>query len=306
MKTLSATQWLTGALGFLVSSLPCLAGDDPQQELEKLRKAFEEYKATKEAEIDRVHRTLAEAKARWRNAETDKDHLKAMLAAAERANGELAETVKTLAKEATAVNEQNKALLARLSRAELAKKRFVTEQLVRGYLTNTVARYEREFRRLPPMSVKELNSISRRYEGLAIKRNSTNECNEVLFVALCHRDLSTPLGVNDLPTEIPFGNTDDDIWNQAPIGLGGDRAALEILDSWGNPIIYIHRNRYREAVRIINGKGKEIEVSAVIGPDGVFYNPTSFQIISVGPNGVQEATKQEGGDDIMNFRLTSK
>ncbi|MHC4135279.1 MAG: hypothetical protein ACYS0K_09865 [Planctomycetota bacterium] len=189
-------------------------------------------------------------------------------------------------------------------RAGAHKQRMQTEQLITAYLPQAIFRYKQEFKLLPPMSIKELNQISR-YKGLAITDNSTNECNEVLLVALRHGDFSTPLGESDLPTEEPFGNTDDDIWNQAPNGFGGNPNALEILDSWGNPIIYIHKNQYNEVVRIIKKDGEEVEVEARKREDGTYYKPASFQLISLGENGKLDIDEDDPDlvDDIMNFTL---
>jgi len=39
-------------------------------------------------------------------------------------------------------------------------------------------------------------------------------------------------------------------------------------------------------------------VSALKKEDGTWYNKTSYQLISVGENGVQDP---EGGDDIVSF-----
>jgi len=189
-------------------------------------------------------------------------------------------------------------------RAGAHKQRMQTEQLVTAYLPQAIMRYQQEFKRLPPMSIKELNLISA-YKGLAITDNSTNECNEALLVALRHGDFSTPLGETDLPTEEPFGNTDGDGWNMAPNGFGGNPAALEILDSWGNPIIYIHKNQYKEVVRIVMKNGDEVEVEAVKRADGTYYNPTSFQLISLGENGVFDGDIDDPDlrDDVMNFTM---
>jgi prepilin-type N-terminal cleavage/methylation domain-containing protein len=189
-------------------------------------------------------------------------------------------------------------------RAGAHKERMQTEQLVTAYLPQAIMRYQQEFKRLPPMSITELNKIGR-YKGLAITDNSTNECNEALLVALRHGDFSTPLGETDLPTEEPFGNTDGDFWNQAPNGFGGEPDALEILDAWGNPIIYIHKNQYNEVVRIVTKTGDEIEVEAFKRGDETYYNPTSFQLISLGENGQLDIDVDDPDlrDDITNFTI---
>ena len=187
-------------------------------------------------------------------------------------------------------------------RARSHSDRLQTEQLVTAYLPNAIERYKQEFKRLPPMTLKELTAIPR-YKGMAIPDNSTNECSEVLLVALRHPDFSAPLGESDLPVENPFQNTDRDIWNKVPDGTT-DVDAFEIVDTWGNPVVYIHKNAYKDPVRIINAEGDEIEVFAVKKPDGSYYNPTTYQIISVGEDGQQDSTEDPDlMDDAMNFKV---
>jgi len=178
-----------------------------------------------------------------------------------------------------------------------------TKQLVETYLPNSIERYRTEFRRLPPMSVKELNGI-KDFKALAISDgNATNESIEVLLVALRRPDFSAKLGDSDLPVSEPFANLDDDTWNGAPAGgSGSDVAANEIVDSWGNPIVYIHKNSYGQTVTIINGKGESVDVVALQKADGPYYNATKYQIISVGENGVQELSEFDLSDDIVNFK----
>lgn len=188
-------------------------------------------------------------------------------------------------------------------RASSRQRELESEQLVKTYLPNSIERYKQEFKRLPPMSMKELNGIPR-WKSLSIpENNSTNECNECLLVALRHPDFSAPLSDGDLPvTEAPFGNTDEDDFNQVPDG-SDTAAAREILDAWGNPVVYIHKNKYGTPVRIVNHMGVEVDVEAVRKPDGAYYNPTSYQIISVGENGEQDVDDPVASDDIYNFKL---
>ena len=190
-------------------------------------------------------------------------------------------------------------------RASAHSERLQTEQLVTAYLPNAIERYKQEFKRLPPMSMAELGKIPR-YKGMAVPDNQTNECSEVLLVALRHPDFSAPLGEGDLPVDSPFQNTDADHWNKVPDG-GTEPDAFEIVDAWGNPVVYIHKNAYNESVRIVNAEGIEMEVNAVRKPDGSFYNPTSYQIIAIGENGEQDSTDDPDlMDDVMNFKVKAE
>ena len=189
-------------------------------------------------------------------------------------------------------------------RSTAHSQRSATEQLVKTYLPNSIERYHVEFKRWPPMSVKGLGAASDRWKGLSIPDNSTNECSEVLLVALQHPDFTAPLGEGDLPVESPFSNTDEDSFNNVPDGSGG-ADAREICDSWGNPVVYIDKNHYDTPVTIVNNKGDEVEVVALKKADGSWYNARKFQIISVGENGVQEIEDLDEGisDDIRNFKV---
>jgi len=312
----------------LAASWPCLAQDDPDQEIDKLKKEvqglrqaleslsadFLEYKAAKDAEVAEQTSRATAAIARARTIETELHQLRARLDLARRRHHDLEETAATLAdevKQAKAVNAENRAWLEKMSRekgqvTDEARQRLATDYLVRLYLPNAIENYQRAFKRLPPMSVKELN-ITSRFKHLRIDTNALNECGEALVAALKNPDFPAPLRARYLPTPEPLGNTDSDRWNQVPAG-SSKPDALEIVDAWGHPVVYIHKNQYREAVRIVNGKGVEVQVVALWGPDGVFYNPTSYQLFSLGPNGVQETTAKEleDSDDLRNFALESK
>ncbi len=189
-------------------------------------------------------------------------------------------------------------------RAADKQKTSQSELLVRSYLPNAIERYLLEFKRLPPMTVKELNESTPRFKSLSLTDNAINECIEVLAVALRHPDLSAPLAEDDLGVEKPFVNTDEDSWNQTPEGSArNDAFAMEIADSWGNPIVYISKNAYGKPVTIRNHKGEDVTVEARKRPNGDYYNPTKYQLISVGDNGMQDLDDSTGGDDIMNFKL---
>jgi hypothetical protein len=327
------------ALGLLLTlavSQPCFAEDEEaleklRAEVEKLRQAFDAYKAAGNAEIERLNQTLAEqteratrALARARQVETELNNLRARLELARRRTHDLQESAAALAEEvrrANATNEKNRAWLENMSKQtseataafKAARKHFATierrhrtEYLVRSHLPNAIEHYRDRFHRVPPMSVKELN-VTSRFKGLRVETNTTNECNEALLVALRNPDFPARLRARFLPTKEPFGNTDSDVWSAVPDG-GSKLDAVEIVDAWGHPIVYIHKNQYNEAVRIVNGKGVEVQVVALVGPDGVFYNPTSYQIFSLGPNGVQEVETKglKDSDDIRNFELKGK
>ncbi|MDH3592857.1 MAG: hypothetical protein OER88_13305, partial [Planctomycetota bacterium] len=189
-------------------------------------------------------------------------------------------------------------------RASSHQERNMTETLIKTFLPNSIERYKTEMKRLPPQSVTELQKSSSRWKSLALSdANATNDTAECLLVALRHPDFSAPLGEGDLPTENPFGNRDEDAWNSIPDGSDND-SALEILDAYGNAIVYINKNHYGETYTITNLRGEEVEVTALKKPDGTYYNKSSYQLISVGENGVQD-DDPETSDDIVNFTMDS-
>ena len=76
---------------------------------------------------------------------------------------------------AAKINAENRAWLKQMSQeARAAKQRLATEYLVRLHLPNAIENYRRAFRRVPPMSVKELN-ITSRFQQLRIEKNALNK-----------------------------------------------------------------------------------------------------------------------------------
>ena len=149
---------------------------------------------------------------------------------------------------------------------------FATEQVVKAHLPAAIDRFYRELdRQYPAMTVKELQRL-KAFGGLELD-NEVNECSECLLVSLRHPSLTAPLDANDLGVDDPFLNNDEDHFNNA----------------YGTP------------VTIRTKDGLEVEVNALQKPDGTWYNPTKYQLISVGENGVQDEDA-EMGDDIVNFK----
>lgn len=176
------------------------------------------------------------------------------------------------------------------------------KQLVETYLPNMVESYKNDFHRWPPMSFAELNAVKAWKELASDGGNDTNECIEALVVALRHPDFATRLEDGDLPGKNPFGNTDEDAFNTNPAG-SSTNDALEIVDPWGTPVIYIHKKHYGKSVTVIDVNGDPIEVEAVKRSDGTYYNQNKFQIISLGKNGKQDEAGAPDDDDIRNFTI---
>jgi len=179
---------------------------------------------------------------------------------------------------------------------QAGKKRleFETKTAV-SLLETAINTYNSDFHRLPPETMAGVAGTQ--WAGLSVSGNTTNECNECLLVALRHPDLRTPL--DKIPGDQPYGNLDRDIWSKVP--MGSDVVdAKEILDAYGNPFIYITKNHYEDTIQITLYDETIVEVHAVRRPNGgAYYNPDSFQLISLGRN--QKQDPDEKVDDIENF-----
>jgi prepilin-type N-terminal cleavage/methylation domain-containing protein len=170
-------------------------------------------------------------------------------------------------------------------------------QIVKTYLPGKIESFKNEFKKWPPMSMQELNKVKAWKDVATDGANTTNECIEVLVVALRHPDFSQRLEEGDIPGDSPFGNTDEDIFSSVPAGSPNEQA-IEILDPWGNPIVYIHKDRYGETVQVTDKEGEVVDVEAIKRADGTYYNRSKFQVICLGPNGKFDEGR---GDDITNF-----
>jgi len=179
---------------------------------------------------------------------------------------------------------------------------FQTEQLVTMHLPTAIERFKREMGEYPPTTIKGLQR-QKAWKDLTAE-NDINLNSELLWVALRHPDLSAPLSEDELGITDVLQNKDEDVWSEAPAGGDGNNAAWEICDAYGNTVAYFDKNHYDQPMTITNLNGEQVEVSALKKPNGTWYNPDSFQIISIGPDGKQDDPDQGAdlGDDVMNFK----
>lgn len=91
--------------------------------------------------------------------------------------------------------------------------------------------------------------------------------------------------------------------------LDGDKAAAavpdlknvelyEYLDPWGNPFVYFNSRDYKDVKKLeryMLGNGTEIKVAPKTLANGEFARPTSFQLFSLGPDGLP------GTEDDLHF-----
>lgn len=139
-----------------------------------------------------------------------------------------------------------------------------------------------------------------------VKTNGINDGNESLILHLSGRRKGGPFH-EDFPDD-RLENRDGDrldpkaralikkeldpAWNTAEL--------FEYCDLWGNPYVYIHHRDY--AARKIAYEGRDRKrvfvAAAKSAKTGTYHRPTTFQIWSFGPNGVNE---NGAGDDITSW-----
>lgn len=89
-----------------------------------------------------------------------------------------------------------------------------------------------------------------------------------------------------------IGNLDEDKLSKA-VNKRGTKELNEIIDGWGNPLVYFHRDdyvKYAEGGMIYDSQDKElnlldVEPKPYRRDDGTYINPDSFQLFSMGPDG---------------------
>ena len=191
-----------------------------------------------------------------------------------------------------------------IARANESALRTSTETLVTTTLATKIKQYENEMGRPPSSSLESIRKQGRKvkpWKNLGVTDgNDTNIGIELLVLQLRHPDFAYKLSDDDFQTaEEPWGNTDDDSFTETPVGAT-DSSAREILDAWGNPLVYISNVDYDKTFLIRNFEGVDVEVSARKRPDGTYYNENTFQLISLGPDGRQ--SDDSVSDDIQNFK----
>jgi prepilin-type N-terminal cleavage/methylation domain-containing protein len=137
-------------------------------------------------------------------------------------------------------------------------------------------------------------------EAFGTAPNTTNLGGECLYLALCAEGAPS-FGVYD----DRLVNTDGDVLAKRPAGF--EAADLfEIHDDWGNPIAYFHNRDYGRKDPYVTSDANGVEQQSVAearknDKTKRWANPTSFQLVSAGPDGVfglNEATGEN--DDITN------
>lgn len=178
---------------------------------------------------------------------------------------------------------------------------FTTKSLVRT-VTALTQQWKQDFSFFPPGSVKQLPRTMG-VGGMTVKggNNPTNQGIEALVQAIKAKGFRA--GHNFQSNEI--ANCDDDNLDAA-ISRDGDPALYEIMDAWGNPLIYFVNDDYAKigdgGQMIMYGPESEHdpggEITAMPWKDanGRYINSETFQIFSMGPDG-----EPNTDDDIGNW-----
>ena len=154
--------------------------------------------------------------------------------------------------------------------------------------------YEREHGAYPPSRFTPEQGVENEGENVGV---------EALVVALYSNNWEA--GGHEID-EARFDNVDGDSSARALTDFG-NRKLLEFVDSWGNPIAYLHRTDYGAKDRVYTTYGEDgiqvrTAVLALKDPvQGRYYKHSRFQLISAGSDGVFN-TK----DDITNFEKSNQ
>jgi prepilin-type N-terminal cleavage/methylation domain-containing protein len=146
-----------------------------------------------------------------------------------------------------------------------------------------------------------LSSFDAKMTGVA--NNKVNEGSEMLVLKLYAKDRTAP----ELP-DSRIGNVDGDTAKKTQTSFT-NADLFEIVDDWGNPIVYIHRTDYGKTFTyavIEPGTGAFIECNVKAGTNpatGDPYRKSSYQLISAGVDGIFGPNPDLGDavDDITNY-----
>ncbi len=180
---------------------------------------------------------------------------------------------------------------------------FATRQTV-AVTSTLVQAWRSRFETYPPTDVKDLLRVAG-LPGEPIRggSNSTNRGIESLWQAFSMPGFKSEHSWADSQ----IGNTDDDRLPKA-IATSGIAELREILDAWGNPLIYFHNADYATAdgaphVYTMGAEpsdfyapGDEVDAIPHRDADGQFRNPNTYQVFSMGPDG-----RPNTEDDIGNW-----
>jgi prepilin-type N-terminal cleavage/methylation domain-containing protein len=148
-----------------------------------------------------------------------------------------------------------------------------------------IENWKQVFESYPPSDVTRIATVAGGGKTAAAPGNKYNSGIESIYQALYWP------GFKSDPewSEEELSNIDEDSLRKA-INKYDKSELMEIKDAFGNPLIYFHRDDYVRAfegggVPFQNSMGDDFSAMPFKREDGTFYNPSSFQIYSAGPDG---------------------
>ncbi|MCA8962320.1 MAG: type II secretion system protein [Planctomycetes bacterium] len=185
--------------------------------------------------------------------------------------------------------------------ARVKSKRDTTSNLIQQ-LTLAAESYNGDWGDYPPTTL----------EGYGVYGNGVNDGIESFLAHVTSRRKGGPYFDYK---EDSLANLDEDT-----LGVGEVRAELdwvfgddqlrEIIDSFGNPLVYVHNADYERAYKICLGDDPARKLTVRAGRSAktaTYHEPTRFQLWSIGPNsesetGAEPPKEGEESDDIGNWK----
>jgi prepilin-type N-terminal cleavage/methylation domain-containing protein len=180
-----------------------------------------------------------------------------------------------------------------LTRGQRRARVVETSTLIQGIVA-ALDTYQADFGDYPPTSIADI--------GFAT--NGINDGIESLLISLATKEKKGPYFQ---PKEKFLANLDSDsvAGSYNLTWYFGDRAAREIVDSWGNPLVYFHHRDYEnpkanlQRYKLVNKKYASSVRPKKSLKTSTFPSWDSFEIWSFGPDGVNDNGE---GDDITSWK----
>lgn len=150
----------------------------------------------------------------------------------------------------------------------------------------TVGAWQLRFQMLPPVRLADIHNAASIGQPIKHTGNSENEGIEALYQAFYWPGFGTDA---ELDGDKELANTDDDRLAQAPNNSDRGPELREIVDGWGNPLVYFVNTVYAQADQ--NPPTYMLKNDTSVQPRpwreeaGGFVNPNSFQVFSMGEDG---------------------
>lgn len=151
-----------------------------------------------------------------------------------------------------------------------------------------IENWRQTFEMYPPSDVTRIATVAGMGEKAAAPENKINEGIEAVYQALYWPGFKSDPNWEDKE----LGNTDEDRLRKA-INKHGTPDLKEIIDGYGNPLVYFHRDDYvkfaESGAHYVSQDSEynvlDVEAKPYKRDDGTFVNPASFQVWSMGPDG---------------------